>query len=238
MKEFLYSGRSVQGLKKLEPKKSTYGKEYVYATEDYVIAAVFTRVGEGSICWRLSFLDDGTISLQELIPNAFKCMYDHPISIYKVSSENFKIEDIPSVMNEYESEVEVDVIEEEKYDSGLILINKLQKENRIKLISYDKDFDCTYLIKKQMKYYEDINVEITKNSFNNIIFYHPNLLPIIKNKGFNYTQEEITNIYINKINKLRDNNFEDYVKSALLVLSNYDKELYDKVVSKLNKNIL
>lgn len=234
MKQYLYSGRSIQGLKKLEPRKSTYGKEYVYATENYVIAAVFTRIGEGSICWRLSFLEDGKISLQELIPNAFKCMYNHPISIYKVSSEGFKIEDIPSVMNEYENENEVEVIEEEKYDSGLTLLNRLNEENRIELISYDKDYDCSFLVDKQIKYYEDINVEVTKDSFKNVIFYHPNLLHLIKEKGFDYTFEELVEIYINKINNLKNNNYDDYVESALFLLKNTNIDLYNEVKNKMS----
>jgi len=230
MKKNLYSGRSVQDLKELIPFKSTFGDAYVYATEEYVVAAIFTRVGEGSITFRLS-ASNGKYILQELIPNAFKCLYDHPISIYKVSSKTFKKENIKSTINEFMSKEKVKVLEERKFESGLTLLKSLEEE--LELIYYSDNFDCSYLIDKQINYKKEKGENISKDIFEKVIFYHPNLITTLAKYGYTYSNDEVINIYEKYIDKyFNDKIMHNFLESALIQLKKYNKDLYDALHTK------
>ncbi len=119
MNNFLYHGSAVQNLKVLEPRKryTPAGKiEYsaIYATPllPYAIAHSFPWSSDEGV--GLDIVKDN-ISIS--IPKAIKDRLKVPISVYKISSENFELTKEEETGYTWHSTKPVQVLEEIKYES-------------------------------------------------------------------------------------------------------------------------
>lgn len=119
MNNFLYHGSTVQNLKVLEPRKryTPAGKiEYsaIYATPllPYAIAHSFPWSSDEGV--GLDIIKDN-ISIS--IPKAIKDRLKVPISVYKISSENFELTKEEETGYTWHSTKPAQVLEEIKYES-------------------------------------------------------------------------------------------------------------------------
>ena len=88
MKKYVYHGSPKGDIKQLQPKKSTHLKDYVYATEEPVIALIFAVDNHGDLDFDLSIVDNKVI-FTERREGAFD-KYNQPGYLYKLDGTNFK----------------------------------------------------------------------------------------------------------------------------------------------------
>ena len=232
----LYHGSIIEGLKVLEPKSATFGDSLVYATPSKEIAILFTR--------KTSFLniiafgknqDEKVFHLIELLPNALKYMYDHKGYIYSFESEDFygkeKYPNANLYSFELASDKSVKIENVEVLDSVYEKIIEMGKQGLIHVHFYpDRINECISRLIDQIIYYlKENDRKITKESFYDLLFYHPNLKEEINrkidNKEINIsyiTDNDIYNIY-----KKYANN--DLYENTLLILKETYPNIYDKI---------
>lgn len=134
MDNFLYHGSSIKNLDVIVPHKSTHG-EYVYATDDYACALVFSAPIGGDLIYSLGRnTKEEPYSFVELIPHSFDKLLNASSTIYKVPSTTFK--DINTGFNEYVSREEVPVIESKIIDNIGEELAKEEKQGHIKIYRY------------------------------------------------------------------------------------------------------
>ena len=175
---YVYHGSKVEGLKVLEPHKSTHGF-YVYATVSKEIAIIMSKRCGDDATYSLTTGSDGKLDLVERIPNAFSKMFSNSFSLYLLDDKSFK--DIHTGFNEVVSEVSVPVIKEEHYESLMDAIIKLEEDGLINIYyypnrpSYIPDDDSDLIDKIRNVYIKKLNKKYTDREIARWIFLHPNL---------------------------------------------------------------
>ena len=220
--KIVYHGSKEHGLKRLEPRKSTHGT-YVYATPEKVLALHFSGRCGDDLAYDIGRFDndkDGPWELVELIPGAFEKMYSNSSSIYSFNDETFK--DLHTGFREVVSESSVDVINEEYCENVFEGLLKAEKEGLLKIYRYPNKpasfkKDGSDILDKYRFYKNKLNMDISKNEFDRLVYLHPNLLSKINElaKEFNYD-------YHYELNDL----IEIFRKRIERQLSNLENEQY------------
>lgn len=132
----VYHGSSFAGLKRLEPFKCKHEKAYVYATKDYWVMLFFSAKGKGKYDGWLDADENGTPIFFEARPNAFKERYSGKSGFcYTLPSDTFT--GATGDKTEVVSEVGVDVISEKEIKDIGREFEKLIKDGKFHLISYN-----------------------------------------------------------------------------------------------------
>lgn len=237
----VYHGSKEHGITRLEPRKSTHGV-YVYATPHKVLAIHFSGRCGDDVTYDLGHFGsdkNGPWELVENIPGALEKMYANSSSIYSFSDETFK--DIHTGFAEVVSEVGVDVVEEECYESVYDAILELEREGLLKIYRYpDKPIgmkpDGSDILDKYRYYKYKLNKEISKNDFDRLVYLRPNLLEQINELikefgyGYSYTKSNIIEIFKSRIaRQLRDLDYEQYIESSYQSISEVFPELISEI---------
>lgn len=134
--ENVYHSSKTQGLKVIEPRKSSHGKEYVYAMTSKEWSAVF--LGNSYDLFNQIELsrDRQKIVITERFKNSLEVGYkSFSGSIYTLDSFNFK-EGVTGWGPELVSEFTQKVLQEEKVPDALEYILQLEKEEKITIYRY------------------------------------------------------------------------------------------------------
>lgn len=208
----VYHGSSTHGIKRLEPKKSTHGT-YVYATEHKPLAVHFSGRCGDDFTYALGHFGsskDSPWELVELIPGALEKMYSNSSSVYTFSDETFK--DIHTGFSEVVSEVGVDVVSEEKYNSVYEAMMQLEKEGLVKIYRYPDrpkiiPQDSSHLIDKLKNYSKISGRKTTKRDLDRLFVMHPELMDKINEYAeelgysFRYRKEDLLGLFKDNIIK-------------------------------------
>ncbi len=237
----VYHGSKEHGLKRLEPRESTYGN-YVFATPEKVLALHFSgRCGDDLTYDIGHFSTDrsGPWELVENIPGAFEKMYSNSSSIYSFSDETFK--DINTGFNEVVSEVGVDVINEEFCENVYEELLKAEREGLVKIYRYpDKPKnmkkDGSSILDKWRNYRKNYNKEFSKGSFDRLACLHPELLDKInelsKEFGYDYYYEpdDLVVLFKSRVERqLSDLDSEGYVECSYKSICNSFPKLKEEI---------
>lgn len=89
--KYVYHGSKISGLKEIEPRKSTHGKEWVYATKSKCIATIFLKNYGSDFTYVLSGkgTKENPAIIVERKPRMFEKMFSNGGSIYTLSGEDF-----------------------------------------------------------------------------------------------------------------------------------------------------
>ena len=213
---FVYHGSKEHGIKRLEPRKSTHGV-YVYATPEKVLALHFSgRCGDDLTysIGHFSSFNDGPWELVENIPGAFEKMYSNSSSIYSFSDETFK--DIHTGFREVVSLVGVDVLNEEYCENVYDGLLEAEKEGLVKIYRYPNKpdglkKDGSDILDKMRIYKNKMNIEMSKNKFDRLVYLYPNLLSKINelaqefNCDYHYEPEDLIELFSSRIQKQLNN---------------------------------
>lgn len=237
----LYHGSKMADLKELKPKTATFGEPLVYATPEKEIAIIFTRkIGFNNIIAFGKNSDEKVYNIIELLPNVLKYMYNHKGYIYSFNSDDFYgKEKYPNAnLNPFElaSNKSVQIENVEILNSVYEKIIEMDKEGLIKIYHYPNRVEeqLPGLIDKTIYYYKEHNKPIKKDSFNDLLFYHPNLKEEI-NKRIEKKKINIPYISNNDIyNIFIKNKNNDLYENALLILKEYNPQIYN-MLNKIDK---
>lgn len=230
----IYHGSSTRGLTRLEPHKSTHGN-YLYATKYKELAIIFSsRCGDDCTYALYRKNNDEPWTLVERIPEAFNTMFSNSASIYTLDDSTFK--DINTGFSELVSNVGVNTISEEYIENVYDKIKKLEQNGLIKLYTYPnkpKEIpnDNSDLIDKEIRKNERTKTQVTKESFERLIFLHPNLMNKINKKLIElnlnpFTEKDLINLFEEAILKQAIYpNYEQYLNSIVISISQTYPEL-------------
>lgn len=241
--EKLYHGSSKEGIKRLEPMKSTHGT-YVYATPDKELSIIFSgRCGDDLTYTLYKENENDPWIIVERIPKAFDTMFSNESSIYTVNDSFFK--NIHTGFSEVVSEVGVDVLKEEKILNVYNSIKEMEKKGKVKLYIYPNrpdriPNDDRDLIEKIINQCQRNNENITKNKFKRLLFLHPNMILLINEKLRELNLEtfqkndilDLLDEYI--VMQMLDCNCEQYIKSSVIQILNYYPELTSEVQNRID----
>ncbi len=166
MKEYVYHGSTIQGLKELIPKPSAIGVPYVYATTDDRIALFFIGrpkiESPRSLYIGYNFNEDNVMEIYERVPNVFEEFYNIDASLYYLSSENFSNKTGRDI--EVVSEFSEKVVREERFNV-LKKLKEYEKLGKIKLYTYPNrprhiPLDNSDLINVAASRYKDSEVNL------------------------------------------------------------------------------
>ena len=134
--KYVYHGSNIKDLKAIKPRKSTHGKEYVYASISKTIATIFLSSKGNDLYYYLGnpSIDEPTI-LVERKEGMFKDIFNVSGSIYYLNPDDF-IDNQTGWSMEVVSDKEVNNIKEEHIDNVYDEIIKLSNEGKIKLYLY------------------------------------------------------------------------------------------------------
>lgn len=176
---YVYHGSPTCGLKYIEPRMSTHGKEYVYATKDKVLAVAFLQKHNDYLI-NISYTDDGILELTERVAGAFIEIFKGKSGyLYYLNSINF-LEGQTS-FSEVVSEVKEQVIYCETITCSYMKLQEMALNNQIVLFAYPNrpDYipkDDSDLIHKTKFFIEQ------SNDKDEIIQYAINKHPHLKNE--------------------------------------------------------
>ncbi len=237
----VYHGSKEHGLKRLEPRKSTHGV-YVYATPEKVLALHFSGRSGDDLTYDIGhFSNDknGPWELVENIPGAFEKMYSNSSSIYSFLDETFK--DIHTGFEEVVSDVGVDVLNEEYCENVYDGILQAQRDGLVKIYRYpDKPEgfkkDGSDILDKWRMYKNRLNIQLSKNDFDRMVYLHPNLLSKINelaqefNYDFHYDLNDLVEIFSDRIQRqLHDMDHEQYIDCSYISICNAFPELKSQI---------
>lgn len=191
------------------------------------------------LTYNLNKNEDGKYDLVERIPGAFEKMFSNSSSIYTLNDSSFK--DIHTGFCEVVSEVEVDVLEEQKIDNLYSEIKKLGQENIIHLYEYPNrpeyiPNDNSDLIKKYSFYIETLKINLDKEEIDRLICLHPDLLVLANeillpkiNCSEKYEKEDLLKILEEgKMIQEKNPNHEQFIESSCILIDEYYPELKNK----------
>ena len=165
-------------------------------------------------------------------------MYNHKGYIYSFNSDDFYgKEKYPNAnLNPFELASNKSVLIEnvEILNSVYEKIIEMDKEGLIKIYHYPNRVEeqLSVLIDKTIYYYKEHNKPIKKDSFNDLLFYHPNLKEEI-NKRIEKKKINIPYISNNDIyNIFIKNKNNDLYENALLILKEYNLQIYNMLNKK------
>lgn len=148
MSKILYHVSPVHGLTMLEPRKSSHGKNYVYAIDDLVTGLLFGVKKDD-----FDFLMDsqaGVTEIFECYPNAFEMKYrNQSCSVYEVDDNGF-LSGQTGWSPEFVSETPV-AVKKECYieDLYVYLLEKI-KENKLIVHHYAEDLTYKAMISEHI----------------------------------------------------------------------------------------
>lgn len=175
--DYVYHGSPISGLTYIEPKLSTHGKYWVYATKDKSVALVFLQKWNDYLL-NQSINDDGQQELTERLPNIFEEIYKGKSGfIYYLDSTNFlegKTSFSPEVVSEKREQVMHCEIVEDCYEQ----LCEMERNNEIILYRYPNrsphiPLDDSDLIKKTKYFLE--HSQDKKGTVDYAIEKHPKL---------------------------------------------------------------
>ena len=237
----VYHGSKEHGLKRLEPRKSTHGV-YVYATPEKVLALHFSGRSGDDLTYDIGhFSNDknGPWELVENIPGAFEKMYSNSSSIYSFSDETFK--DIHTGFEEVVSEVGVDVLNEEYCENVYDGILQAERDGLVKIYRYPNKpegfkQDGSDILDKWRMYKNRLNIQLSKNDFDRMVYLHPNLLSKINelaqefNYDYHYDLNDLVEIFSDRIRRqLHDMDHEQYIDCYYIIICNAFPELKSQI---------
>ncbi len=130
----VYHASKIQGLKHIEPRISTHGHEWVYATKKKEESVMYLGIGYDLIIATGSY--NGQLGIIERFEGALDYAYlNQKGSIYKLDGVSFK-EDLTSYTLEVVADGPQFVLDEEKIENALDLILQLELEEKIKIYRY------------------------------------------------------------------------------------------------------
>ena len=133
--DYVYHGSPIGGLTYIEPKKSTHGESWVYATKEKSIALSFLQKKNDYLVDQ-SINDDGKQILTERLPNILEEIYKGKGGyLYHLDSKNF-IEGQTSFSPEVVSEKREQVIHCEMIEDCYEKLCEMEKNNEIILVRY------------------------------------------------------------------------------------------------------
>ena len=175
--DYVYHGSPVGGLAFIEPKISTHGKNWVYATKNKSIALVFLQRWNDFI-FNLSINSDGQQKLTERLPNAFMDTYVGKSGfLYYLNSANF-LEGQTSFSPEVVSDKREQVMHCEVINDCYEKLCEMEQNNEIILFRYPNrsahipsdDSDLIQIAKRILEHSND-----KKGLIDNIIRSNPML---------------------------------------------------------------
>jgi len=174
---YVYHGSPVSGLTYLEPRHSTHGKSWVYATKNKAVAIIHSRKWNDYI-FNESFHNYIQLELTERLPNAFEEIYKGKQSyLYYLDAANF-LEGQTSFSEEVVSEQKEQVIKYEIIEDTYIKLCEMEKNGEVVLYRYPNKpdyipFDDSDLI-ESTKYFLK-NAQDRKGLIDYAIEKHPKL---------------------------------------------------------------
>ena len=133
--DYVYHGSPAEGLTFLEPRKSTHGKSWVYATKNKAIAIIHSQKWNDYI-FNESFHSERQLELTERLPNAFEEIYKGKKSyLYYLDSANF-LEGQTSFTAEVVSEKRERVIKCEIIEDTYMKICEMEANKEVILYRY------------------------------------------------------------------------------------------------------
>ena len=237
----VYHGSKYHGLKRLEPRKSTHGV-CLYATKDKVLALNFSGRCGDDLTYDIGHFGsekDGPWELVENVPGAFEKMFSNSSSIYTLSDETFK--DIHTGFEEVVSEVGVDTINEEYCENVFDGLLRAEQEGLVKIYRYPnkpESFkkDGSDILDKWRHYKYEMNKGFEKNSFDRLVYLHPELLDkineLIKEFGYDFYYEpyDLIELFKNRVQRqLFDIEHEQYVDCSYISICNTFPELKGEI---------
>ncbi len=175
----LYHGGQVPHLEKLIPHESTHGK-YVYATPNKDLAILFSVHKFDDLLLTIKF-DEETKKYQiiERVPGVIEHAFKTSSSVYTVSKDGFM--DIHTGFNELVSSSDVKVLKEEKIENVFDYLNSCDSFIIYNYPDRPKDIplDDKDLFDKEIQHITSTNKSFDKDSFERLVLFHPNLIPVI-----------------------------------------------------------
>lgn len=237
----VYHGSKEQGLKIIEPRKSTHGV-YVYATPNKVLALIFSGRCGDDLTYDIGHFDkdkNAPWELVENIPGAFEKMFSNSSSVYSFRDKTFK--DIHTGFEEVVSEEAVDVINEEYCENVYDGLLKAGKEGLVKIYRYPNKpsvfkEDGSDILNKWRFYKSEMHREFSKNEFDRLAYLHPNLLPKINelakefNYDYHYEPNDLIEIFENRIKRQLNNlENEQYIDCSYISICNAYPDLKPQI---------
>lgn len=174
---YVYHGSPASGLTHLEPRRSTHGQNWVYATNNKAIAIIHSQKWSDYI-FNESIDNNGQLELTERLPNAFEEIYKGKMSyLYYLSAVNF-LEGQTSFTPEVVSEQREEVIKCEVIEDTYAKLLEMERSGDVVLYRYPDrpayiPSDDSDLI-KQTKYFLE-NTTDKKGLINYAIEKHPKI---------------------------------------------------------------
>lgn len=176
LSQYVYHASIVRGLRKLNPKKSTHGKVWVYATKHLEVAAAFlARWSDFDLA--LGRSASGKVYLAERYKNALESVYRNSNgSVYVLSSKGF-IEGMTQWEEEVVNPNEVQIQKEIEITDTWQYLQKLKTEGSLELYLYperpaDVPLDDSDLLEKVILWTHQMGSGDMKSRF---LFLHPGL---------------------------------------------------------------
>lgn len=189
MKEKLYHVSHIEGIKVLEPRVSTHGKSYVYATKNLVVSLLF---GSEKAMGDLDGIYGGGTEkckpyFYEAFPGSFKRRFeDTTCYIYEGDPTDFE-EGKTSYRAEVVSEKPVKVLNCTKVENLYEKLLELSKQGELDLRFYDKD-DPKYVemieqhLKDRIVRYEILE-DKEKYQYKFCTYYYPHIIEKLETKS-------------------------------------------------------
>jgi hypothetical protein len=133
--DYVYHGSPVSGLTYLEPRRSTHGKNWVYATKIKSLAILHSQKWNDYI-FDESYHSQIQLELTERLPNAFEEVYKGKTGyIYFLSAANF-LDGHTSFIGEVVSEQREDIIKCEVIEDTYEKLLELEMSGEVVLYKY------------------------------------------------------------------------------------------------------
>ena len=133
--EYVYHGSPIRGLKTIEKRKSTHQKEWVYATRNKAVAAIFMGHGSDLNYYLAGNGVERPLILVERKPGMFKEIFNTSGSLYYLDASHF----IPNQTGwsaEVISDSNEEVVKEEYIDNVYDKLIEYSNNNELQLYLY------------------------------------------------------------------------------------------------------
>ena len=135
MDKIVFHGSPIKGLSEIIPRVSTHGKNYVYATENKLLAALFTQKWNDFLL-NVGYDSEGNLEIVERCKNSLNDIYKNKIGvIYSLNSDNF-IANVTGFDKEVVSENSQIVIAYEEINDSYEYIRQSELDGALKVYYY------------------------------------------------------------------------------------------------------
>ena len=187
MNKKLYHISSTPDLKILEPRVSSHGKAYVYATDNLEMALLFgssKSYGDFDGTYGVCGEDRRKPYFYEAYPNAFKRRFEgESCYIYEVDPADFK-EGLTSFSAEVVSEKPVKVLKCTKVEDLYAYLLNLIKENKINFKEYSQERQYQEMINNHMRdRFQYIKNRVEHPAYQVLVKYYPHIIEEYKKQN-------------------------------------------------------